>query len=83
LDLNLPGLDGREILSQIKQDETLKAIPIVIFTTSSNPKDVKTCYQRGSNGYIMKPIDARKLKHTLERFIEYWFELSALPDCYL
>jgi CheY-like chemotaxis protein len=45
LDLNLPGTDGREVLRQIKQDENLKHIPVVVFTTSSNPKDVKDCYQ--------------------------------------
>ncbi|MBD1848540.1 response regulator [Cyanobacteria bacterium FACHB-502] len=51
LDLNLPGTDGREVLEQLKQDQSVKEIPIVVFTTSSNPKDIEFCYQNGANGY--------------------------------
>ncbi len=57
LDLNLPGTDGREIIAQIKQDPNLKSIPIVVFTTSSNPKDIEICYQYCVASYILKPID--------------------------
>ncbi|HEY9845278.1 MAG TPA: response regulator, partial [Candidatus Caenarcaniphilales bacterium] len=53
LDLNLPGTDGREVLAEIKQDSTLKIIPVVVFTTSANPKDVEFCYWHGVNGYIL------------------------------
>ena len=49
LDLNLPGTDGREVLEQIKEDEGFKEIPVVIFTTSSNPQDIDFCYQKGAN----------------------------------
>lgn len=80
LDLNLPGTDGREVLEQIKQDHTLKTIPVVVFTTSSNPKDIDTCYQYGVNGYIIKPIDVKKLIKAIQTFIDYWFEVSTLPD---
>jgi CheY-like chemotaxis protein len=80
LDLNLPGTDGREVLEQIKQDKNLKTIPVVVFTTSSNPKDIEICYQYGVNGYILKPIDINKLMRTLQVFIEYWFESVILPD---
>ena len=79
LDLNLPGMDGREVLEQIKQDRNLRTIPVVIFTTSSNPTDIETCYQRGVNGYIVKPIDTRKLISTIKLFMSYWFEVSTLP----
>jgi CheY-like chemotaxis protein len=79
LDLNLPGVDGREILNQIKQDNALKTIPVVVFTTSSNPKDIESCYQQGVNGYIIKPINANKLVRSIQIFIDYWFEVSALP----
>ncbi|MCU0548801.1 MAG: response regulator [Leptolyngbya sp. Prado105] len=79
LDLNLPGTDGRDVLKQIKQDAALKAIPIVVFTTSSNPKDVDTCYQHGVNGYLIKPIDVVQLKQTVRLFFEYWFTSSLLP----
>ena len=80
LDLNLPGTDGREVLEQIKQDNALKIIPVVVFTTSSNPKDIEVCYQYGVNGYILKPIDVKKLTRTLQVFIDYWFESVILPD---
>lgn len=80
LDLNLPGLDGRDVLGQIKQDTTLQTIPVVVFTTSSNPKDIEVCYQRGVNGYIIKPIDVSKLRQVIQFFIAYWFEFSILPS---
>jgi CheY-like chemotaxis protein len=79
LDLNLPGTDGREVLGQIKQDKKLKAIPVVVFTTSSNPIDIETCYQHGVSGYIVKPIDVNKLTRAVQVFVDYWFEVSKLP----
>ncbi len=80
LDLNLPGTDGREVLKQIKQDEKLKMIPVVVFTTSSNPKDIEVCYQYGVNGYILKPINLEKLTKTIQLLMSYWFEAIILPD---
>ena len=80
LDLNLPGTDGREVLEQIKQDEELKMIPVVVFTTSSNPKDIEICYRYGVNGYIIKPIDVKKLMRTVQVLIDYWFEAVILPN---
>jgi CheY-like chemotaxis protein len=80
LDLNLPGTDGREVLEQIKQDETLKTIPVVVFTTSENPKDVEVCYQSGANGYVVKPIDIQKLTQTVQVVMDYWFNANTLPD---
>ena len=80
LDLNLPGTDGREVLEQIKQDRELKIIPVVVLTTSSNPGDIEVCYQYGVNGYILKPIDIKKLMRTIQVIIDYWFEVVILPD---
>lgn len=80
LDLNLPGTDGREVLAQIKQDEELKTIPVVVFTTSSNPKDIDICYQSGVNSYIIKPIDVTKLRKTIEILIDYWFAAVVLSE---
>jgi CheY-like chemotaxis protein len=80
LDLNLPGLDGRDVLSQVKQDQTLKSIPIVVLSTSNNPKDTRICYQTGVNGYLIKPINAIKFKHNMQIFMEYWFNVITLPD---
>ena len=80
LDLNLPGTDGREVLEQIKQDKTLKSIPVVIFTTSSNPRDIEACYQYGVNGYIIKPVDVNELKRTIQVFLSYWLEVNTPPS---
>jgi CheY-like chemotaxis protein len=83
LDLNLPGADGREVLSRIKQDDTLKTIPVVVFTTSNNPKDIEACYQRGVNSYIVKPMDFQRLKQTIMSLIYYWFDTALLPPSIL
>ncbi|MBN3921767.1 response regulator [Nostoc sp. NMS4] len=79
LDLNLPGIDGRDILDRLKQDKTFKGIPIVVFTTSSNPKDIELCYQKGANGYLVKPMDAQELKKTIQAFVDYWLEANMPP----
>jgi CheY-like chemotaxis protein len=79
LDLNLPGTDGREVLAELKQDKHLKTIPVVIFTTSSNPKDVEGCYQYGVNGYLIKPMDTQRLRQLVKIFLDYWFEAVTLP----
>ena len=80
LDLNLPCLDGRDILTQIKQDRNLNIIPVIVFTTSSNPKDVEICYQQGVNSYIIKPMNFNKLIRTIQVLIEYWLEVNTLPN---
>ncbi len=80
LDLNLPGTDGREVLRRLKQDEHLKSIPIVVFTTSNNPKDIEDCYQLGVNSYIVKPIDIQQLKQDIQSIVDYWFKVTALPE---
>ena len=79
LDLNLPGTDGREVLVKVKQDEHLKAIPIVVFTTSPNPKDIESCYKFGANSYMLKPMKISDLEESLHTFIVHWFEVVLLP----
>ncbi|MBH8555922.1 response regulator [Nostocaceae cyanobacterium CENA357] len=79
LDLNLPGIDGRDILERLKQDKSFREIPIVVFTTSSNPKDIELCYQKGANGYLVKPMDAQELKKTIQAFVDYWLEVNTPP----
>ena len=79
LDLNLPGTDGREVLSQIKQDEQLKTIPVVVMTTSSNPRDIEDCYRSGVNSYMLKPTNIEQLKASIQLFIDYWYKVVVLP----
>ena len=80
LDLNLPGTDGREVLAELKQDEDLHKIPVVIFSTSSNPKDIDACYDYGISGYLVKPMDIRRLNQLVQSFLEYWFNSVELPS---
>ncbi|MBD2441364.1 response regulator [Nostoc sp. FACHB-110] len=80
LDLNLPGTDGREVLHRIKQDDNLKTIPVVVFTTSNNPKDILDCYNYGVNSYIVKPINFSQLKQNIQMLVDYWFGVTTLPD---
>jgi CheY-like chemotaxis protein len=80
LDLNLPGTDGREVIEEIKQDRDLRALPVVVLTTSSSPRDVEACYEYGVNSYLIKPIGVEALKDTLRAFLQYWFGAVVLPD---
>lgn len=64
---------------EIKQDDSLKIIPVVVFTTSANPKDIETCYRNGANSYMVKPIDLDKLRKTVRLLIDYWVEAVILP----
>jgi len=80
LDLNLPGTDGREVLETVKKNAELKLIPIVVFTTSCNQKDIQFCYQQGVNNYILKPMGISALTETINILMRYWFEFSILPD---
>jgi CheY-like chemotaxis protein len=80
LDLNLPGTDGREVLSTIKQSQSLKIIPVVVLSTSSNPKDIEDCYQSGVSSYILKPMNISELKESIRMMLDYWFKVTVLPD---
>jgi CheY-like chemotaxis protein len=80
LDLNVPGKDGRTVLQEIKSDEAFKHIPVAIFTTSANAKDVAFCYAYGANTYLVKPVDLGKLTRNLQLFFEYWLTVSVLRD---
>jgi len=79
LDLNLPGTDGREVLATIKHHENLKTIPVVILTTSSNPKDIDICYQSGANSYMLKPMKLAHLSESVRMMLDYWFKATILP----
>jgi CheY-like chemotaxis protein len=79
LDLNLPGTDGREVLATIKHAENLKTIPVVILSTSSNPKDIARCYRSGANSYILKPLKFDHLTDSIRMMLDYWFKATILP----
>jgi CheY-like chemotaxis protein len=79
LDLNLPGTDGREVLTLIKTNPNLHTIPVVILTTSSNPKDIEACYESGVNSYLLKPMHIDKLRSLIRIVLDYWFKTAVLP----
>jgi CheY-like chemotaxis protein len=79
LDLNLPGTDGREVLAMIKKSDTLKTIPVIVLSTSSNPKDIEDCYQSGVNSYMLKPMNISELKTSMQMMLDYWFKVAILP----
>ncbi len=79
LDLNLPGMDGRDVLRQIKTDANLKGIPVIILTTSNNPLDIQACYQEGANTYVQKPLDLEQFYYTISILYTYWFDITSLP----
>lgn len=79
LDLNLPGTDGREVLSEIKEHPSLKQIPVVVLTTSRDERDVDACYKAGASSYIQKPVDLDGFIKAVERLNGYWFEVVILP----
>jgi CheY-like chemotaxis protein len=79
LDLNLPGLDGREVLKIIKSSPELKMIPVVVLTTSNDERDIEACYRDGANSYIQKPVNFPSFIEAITKLKEYWFEISILP----
>lgn len=79
LDLNLPGTDGRQVLSEIKSVDGLKDIPVVVLTTSSDERDISACYRAGANSYVQKPVDVDGFFKAIERLNGYWFEVVILP----
>lgn len=79
LDLNLPGLDGRDVLQILKSNDATKKIPIVVLTTSKDEKDIERCYEYGANSYIQKPVDFDKFIESIKMLHEFWFEVSIIP----
>jgi CheY-like chemotaxis protein len=79
LDLNLPKKDGREVLNEIKTDEKLRAIPVVILTTSDAEDDVARAYQAYANCYIRKPIDLNRFIDVVKVIENFWLSIVELP----
>jgi len=79
LDLNLPKKDGREVLAEIKADEDLKRIPVVVLTTSRAEADIVKTYNLHANCYITKPIDLNQFIKVVHAIEEFWFTIVKLP----
>lgn len=79
LDLNLPRKDGREVLAEIKADQTLKRIPVVVLTTSQSDEDVLQAYNLSANCYITKPVDFDQFVKIIRSIEDFWFAIVKLP----
>jgi CheY-like chemotaxis protein len=81
LDLNLPKKDGRDVLKDIKDDEKLKRIPVIVLTTSSDEKDIKYSYGNYASAYLTKPSDLGDFIELIGSFEDFWFKWVTLPKC--
>lgn len=79
LDLNLPRKDGREVLAEIKSDDNLKLIPVVILTTSDADQDILRSYALHANCFITKPVDLDQFIHIIRQLELFWFTIVQLP----
>ena len=79
LDLNLPCVDGREVLEKIKEDNSLRHIPVVVLTTSKDEADVWRSYNLGASSYITKPVDMNQFIDTIRTLQIYWLKVVLLP----
>lgn len=80
LDLNMPVMDGREVLAELQTDDRLSAIPVVVLTTSSDPRDIAETYRLRCNSYVTKPVDFKEFQKKITEIYEYWFSVVALPQ---
>lgn len=79
LDLNLPKKDGREVLSQIKEDPVLKLIPVIVLTTSDAEQDIMNMYAHHANCYITKPVDFHQFINVIRSIENFWLTIVKLP----
>ena len=80
LDLNLPKKDGREVLAEIKQEQSLRQIPVVILTTSKAEEDILRSYSLHANCYITKPVDLEQFITVVRSIEDFWFSIVRLPS---
>ena len=80
LDLNLPKINGMEILKQFYTDDLLKKIPIVVFTSSNDFDKIITCYEHGANACIKKPQDIAEFSRIIRAITNFWLEINVLPS---
>jgi chemotaxis family two-component system response regulator Rcp1 len=80
LDLNMPKMDGYEVLTKIKSDEKLKRIPVVVLTTSQAEPDIVRSYDLHANCYVIKPVDLNQFTEVIKAITEFWLSVAELPQ---
>jgi CheY-like chemotaxis protein len=79
LDLNMPKMDGKQLLEQMRADPNLRRIPVVALTTSKQENDIIRTYDLGANSYIVKPVDMDQFVNAIKVLKDYWFQIVVLP----
>ena len=80
LDLNLPKLDGRQVLQTIKQEESLRRIPVAVLTSSDAETDIVRSYELGANCYVTKPLDLKAFRTIVRSLQDFWLTIAKLPS---
>ena len=79
LDLDLPGINGHELLTILKQDILLKSIPVIVFTSSTKNTDILTSYRLKANCYLNKPVNLESFLYTIEKTLRFWLDFTQIP----
>lgn len=79
LDLNLPRMNGHELLAFLKRDQRFRQIPVIVLTTSGRPVDIRLAYESGANAYLLKPVEFTRFTEIMEDLGKFWLELVELP----
>jgi CheY-like chemotaxis protein len=79
LDLNMPKVDGRQVLQHVRADTTLRRLAVVVLTTSQHEEDIIRTYELGANSYITKPLELRQFMQVIQALETYWFQIVVLP----
>lgn len=79
LDLNLPSMTGYEVLNELKSRKRLRRIPVIVFSSSNDERDIQACFEAGANSYVVKPMTFSGLIKAIAELYGYWFEIAVLP----
>lgn len=80
LDLNMPKVDGREVLREIRKDPVLRQLPVIILSTSRTQEDVLFCYRQAANSYLTKPDNIKAYDEMMAKFSDFWLKTAILPE---
>lgn len=80
LDLNLPRKDGRQVLAEVRGDEELRSLPIVVLTSSEAPDDIANSYRLGASCYVTKPVDLDRFRKVVRSIEDFWLSIAVLPE---